>query len=144
MFPFAHDRGGPKQQCGAVRCGRVFPRFERLRGFFDSAIREFLSGFIKTSDYLRAIGWIDTLEDVAGGDSFTADDQRILAPEFALNFLQRSAHRLRVLFFAEISKRFVTKFCRHILLLNLSRRYTRGKADLASHAVFCGPHTYSP
>jgi hypothetical protein len=51
---------------------------------------------------------------VTGGNSFAADNERILAPELALDLLERRAHRLRVLFFGEICKWFVAKFCCHV------------------------------
>src|ERR1043165_5394656 len=95
MFPFAHDRCGASQQRGTLGCARVFPRFESLCRLFDRAIREFFGGFVKTSDYLRAVCRVDTLEQVAGGDAFTADDKRILASEFALDLLDCIAHPLR-------------------------------------------------
>ena len=85
-------------------------RFKRLGGFVNGATREFFGSLIKTPDYLCAIGRIDTFEYVAGGDTFAADNERILASKLALDLLNRIAHRLRVFFFSEIGKRFVTKF----------------------------------
>src|SRR5262249_39069525 len=68
---------------------------------------------VELADDLRAVRGIDAVERVASLDAFPADHQRILAAEFALNFVERRPHSLRIFFLAEISKRFVTKFCCH-------------------------------
>ena len=113
VFTLAHDRRHAKQQGCAIRGRRVLPGFKSFRGFFNSAIRELFCGFVESSDYLCAIRRIDTVEQVAGVDAFAADDEWILASELTLDFLNRIAHRRGVLFFSEIGKWFVTKFCRH-------------------------------
>jgi hypothetical protein len=68
---------------------------------------------VKRADDFRTYGRIDASQRVAGLNTFAADDQRVLAAEFALHFLERRAHGLRVFFFGEISKWFVAKFSWH-------------------------------
>src|SRR5215510_7364846 len=97
----------------------MLPGLESLRSLFNSAIRELFRGFVESSYYLCAIGGIDAVERIAGGNPFAANDDRIFASELTLNFLERRAHRLRILFFSEICKRFVTKFWWHVLLHRL-------------------------
>ena len=69
---------------------------------FDGAIRKLFGGLLKLADDLRAIRRVDAVELVLGFCSFAADDQRILAAEFALNFLERRAHRRSIFLFAEV------------------------------------------
>jgi hypothetical protein len=92
VFTLAHDRRHTEQQGCAIGCGRVLPRFESFRRFFDGAIRELFGGFVEASDYLRAICGIETFEEVAGFNSFAADYEWILASKFALHFRDRRAH----------------------------------------------------
>src|SRR5215216_4988602 len=125
MFSLAHDVGDAKQQSGAVGRRSVLPGLESLRRLFDGAIGELFSGFVESSDYLCAISGINTVERVAGGNSFPTDDERIFASKLTLNFFERRAHRLRVFFFSEICKRFVTKFCWHVLSLKVNPQITQ-------------------
>ncbi len=60
-------------------------------------------------------------ERVAGIDALAANDQRILVTQLAFYLLNRGAHRLRIFFFAEISKWFVTKFGWHDWYARLRR-----------------------
>src|SRR5438105_2308029 len=114
MFPFAHQLGDPKQQLCSFLSRHVAPRLKGFVRSFNCLIREFFRGFVKVSYYLRSISWIDALERAAGLDAFAADDERILPTEFALNLVERGAHRRGILFFGEIGKWFVTKFCWHM------------------------------
>ncbi len=102
--------GDAKQQCRAIGSRRVLPGLESFRGLFDGATRKLFCCFVEASDYLCAIGRIDTVEQVAGLDAFAADDEWILASELTLNFRDCLAHRRGVLFFSEIGEWFVTKF----------------------------------
>ena len=54
------------------------------QAFSTALVGEFFGCLVESSDYLCAISGIDTVERVAGGNSFAADDERILAPELAL------------------------------------------------------------
>jgi hypothetical protein len=67
----------------------VFPRLERFRGFFDRAIASSLVALLnRPTTCVRFAGLM--LREVAGGDSFAADDERILAPELLLTFSSAS------------------------------------------------------
>src|SRR6185503_18178275 len=99
VFTLAHDGCGTKQQFCAIRGRRVFPSLESFCSFVDGATRQFFCCLVEASDYLGAIGGIDTVEQVAGLDAFAADDEWILASEFAPHLLNRLAHRRGVLFF---------------------------------------------
>src|SRR2546421_2318259 len=113
MFPFAHQLGDPKQQLYALFSGNIAPGLKGFGRSFNCLIREVFRGFVKLSYYLRSVGWIDTVERRPGLDAFAANDERIFATQLALNFVECSAHCLRILFFGEICKWFVTKFCCH-------------------------------
>src|SRR6185295_14910836 len=85
-------------------------------GRLDGFVSQLFRGFVKTSDHLCAVCWIDTDELAAGFNALAADYERILAAQFALHLRQRRAHRVGVFFVAEISKRFIPKFGCHFSL----------------------------
>src|SRR6185437_12471704 len=114
MFALAQQRGRAKQQINALSGGNITPCLESLSCRLDCFVREFLRRFVKCADDLRPICRIDAVEGVTRIDALAANYQRVFASEFTLNFFERGAHRLRVFFFGEISKWFVTKFCWHV------------------------------
>src|SRR6185503_5220169 len=113
MFARAQYLSHAKQESCAIRCGHGLPGLESLRSLFDGAIRELFSRLVESPDELRAIRGVVAVEHAARSDAFTADDERVFAAKLLSDLLDRLAHRLRVLFFAEICQRFVTKFCWH-------------------------------
>src|SRR2546421_5460760 len=104
MFPFAHQLGDAKQQLYALFSGNIAPALKAFVRSFNCLIREVFRGFVKLSYYLRSVGWIDTFERTGGLDVLAANDERILATPLPLNFVECSAHCLRIFFFGEIGK----------------------------------------
>src|SRR5437870_937498 len=77
-------------------------------------LRKVLRSLIEDSHHLGAIGRVDTLQFAAGRYTLAANHERILATKLALHLFDGSTHSPRILFFAEISQRFVAKFSCHI------------------------------
>src|SRR2546425_1682559 len=123
MFPFAHQLGDTKEQLCALFSRNIAPALKGLVRRFNRLIREVFRSFVKLSYSLRSISWIDTFERTGGLNALAADNERIFATEFALNFVDRGAHCLRIFLFGEICKWFVSKFCWHdsVSSLRLSR-----------------------
>ena len=53
------------------------------------------------------MGGVDGVEGLEPGDALPADDQRMLAAEFGLHFLERGLHGRFVLGFAEVDESLV-------------------------------------
>src|SRR5262252_628579 len=141
MFALAHQLGDPKHQLRAFLCRDTAPRLKGLVGGRDGPLRKFPGRLVEFPDHLRAYGRIDAVECGAGLDALAANYQRIFAAEFAFYLLKRSPHRLRVLFFAEISKWFVSEFCWHHDWYARLRRALSLLVCLSQHAG--GVRTYA-
>ena len=113
MFAFPHQGRNLKKYLRAVGGGDTAPALKSLIGSFDSFVSQFFRGLVKLADDLGAVRGVNAGERRAGLNSLAADHQWIFAPEFAADLLQGGAHRRGVLFFVEISKWFVPKFCWH-------------------------------
>src|SRR3990172_1354474 len=114
MLAGAQKRRNAKQQIGTLLDAGLFPTLESLRCRLHCAVRQFLRGFMKTADHLCTIGGVDAVEFAPSSNTFAANYQWILPAQFTRHFLKRSPHSLRILFLAEVSERFVAKFCWHI------------------------------
>ena len=113
MLALAQDARSTKENLGSLGCRRVAPGLESLGGGFDSAPRQIRRSFLEATDNLSLSSRIDALEFSVRLDSLAAYDQRILAPQFSLDLLNRREHLTRVIFLTEIRKRLVTKLCLH-------------------------------
>jgi hypothetical protein len=113
MLALAQERGDAKEQVRALLCGRLAPRLECLVGGLDGAAREFLRGLLKAPDHLRFVCRIKALKLPFRIETLAAYDQRVFAPQLALDLLNRRAHQSRVLCLAEIRKRLIAKFALH-------------------------------
>ena len=66
--------------------------------------------FLVNADYLGRLGGIKGFDLVGGADALAADDQVVLMTQLAADFGDGRAHAARVLFVAEVKKRFADKW----------------------------------
>ena len=113
VLAFPQDPSYAKQEFSTLFGAGILPCLKRVVSRLHRLVCEFLSRFLETTNHLGTIGWIDAVELCRGLDSLAANHQRIFAVQLTPDLLQRCSHSLRILFFAEIGKRFISKFGWH-------------------------------
>src|SRR5215208_4828276 len=101
----------------------VAPGAEDFIRLLDGRRGQLLRGLVEAADDFGLLRGVRALQKVPGLDSLAADDERVLAPQLALDLRERLAHRARVLFFREVRERLVAELfvlqLLHTLLLAL-------------------------
>ena len=103
----AQNVRGPEQQAGAFFPARVLPRLERRERSLHRRLDVFLACLLVHADHLGGIRRIHRANLLRRAAAFPADHQVILAAKFEADFINRRAHRPRVLRVAKVHQRFV-------------------------------------
>src|SRR6185295_10344978 len=103
MFSLPQNRSHAEQEINPLLRAGVFPGLKGLIGRLHGLVCQFFRRLLKTTDYLGAISWINTVELCVSRYALAANHQRVLTAQLAFYFLKRGAHSLRIFWFAEIS-----------------------------------------
>ena len=110
MLPLAHQRRSFQQQPGADLDRLPLPVLERLPRRVDGLLDVRPRAALEAAEELALVRGVDRLERLQPGDALAADDQRVVAAEFFLHFLQRRVHGRPVLGFSEVCQRLILEF----------------------------------